>query len=88
MSVVGVMIAAIIKITTIACRRYSFMKFAFKMPNLPSNIHKSGSSNTIPSISVNIVKVSMYEVNVMMLVISSLTWYSPKNRMVNGKIMK
>lgn len=87
-SVVGVIMAATIRIITIACRRYSFMKSAVRMPILPSNIHNIGNSNTIPSISVSIVNVSIYELSVMIFDTSSLTWQFPKNRMVRGNIRK
>ena len=58
---VGVMNAATIRIKTIAWRRYLCIKSRLSNPNLPSSHDNTGNSNTTPSISESITKVSMYD---------------------------
>lgn len=70
---VGVMIAAITSMTTIACRRKRLIKAEERIPSLPRSQHKTGNSNRIPISKVIIVSVSIYDCNVIILSTSLLT---------------
>ena len=71
---VGVMIAAMARILTMAWRRYRRMKVAEIKLNLASNQHRMGISKTMPIIKFIIISVSMYDCREIMFSTSSLTW--------------
>ena len=48
-------------------------------PILPRIKQKTGSWNTTPIIKVRVVNVEIYELRLIVLTISSSTWYVPKN---------
>ena len=72
-SVVGVIIAAITKMATMACLRHIRITEALRSPILPKSQLTTGSSKTIPITSVIVSNVSTYDCRVSIFATSSLT---------------
>ena len=87
-SVVGVMMAATIRIATMACRRIERIICAFTKPIRPRIQLTTGNSNTMPITRLIVSSVSIYDCSVSMFATSGLTWYVPKNLTVSGKISR
>ena len=72
-SVVGVIIAAITKMATMACLRHIRIIEALRSPILPRSQLTTGSSKMIPITRLIISSVSIYDCRVSMFATSSLT---------------
>ena len=72
-SVVGVIIAAMISIATIAWRRIERIILRLTSPIRPKSQLTTGSSNTIPITRLIIISVSIYDCSVSIFATSGLT---------------
>ena len=73
-SPVGVMMAARMRMATMAWRRYWVIHSAFSSPKRANSQLMTGISKTIPNTKLIISSVSMYDCRVSILRTSPLTW--------------
>ena len=88
MSDVGVIKAASIKITTMACLLYLRINAGVIMPIRLIKYTTTGISNTKPNARVKVVRLDTYESNEIKFFTSPLTAYGAKKFHVNGNTKK